>query len=258
MQKTNKSTLAGFLAFTFLCVGEVCWAEENLEGIIQLETEVTEEGAISQQVVSQLSEETRVLLEEYRMVRQQTDNLKKYNAELSGLIEAQEGEGVSIESQIDRAAVTERDIVPLMSELAATLGHFVALDLPFLSDERNKRVNGVRDVLKRSDISTSEKFRRIMEAYQIEGEYGRTMEAYRMDIDLGAGQRTVDVLRVGRVTLLYRTLDGTSAGFWDQLQKKWQPLPDGYEELLRKGFMIARKRAAPDMMKVPVAVTSFQ
>jgi hypothetical protein len=39
-------------------------------------------------------------------------------------------------------------------------------------------------MMTRADVTNAEKFRRIMEAYQIENDYGNTIEAYRANIEL--------------------------------------------------------------------------
>ncbi len=93
----------------------------------------------------------------------------------------------------------------------------------------------------------SEKYRRIVEAYQIEIEYGRTIEAYQGKVD----DKTVDFLRAGRVALLYQTLDGKQTGYWDADAKKWAQ-DDGYEDAIKAGLKVAKKQAAPDFIVVPV------
>jgi hypothetical protein len=240
------------VAGIFLISG-TAWGEDRLDDAIRLERGVTEEGAKSQKVVSRLSQETRDLLEQYRLARQKTDSLRVYNKALRELIDAQKVEATSIESQIDRAAAMEREIIPLMSEMVDVLERFKALDVPFLFDERTRRIEGLKNLLARSDVSTSEKFRQILEAYQIENEYGRTIEAYRSDIVFQDRTQTVDLLRVGRIALLYRTLDGLNVGYWSSTTKTWEELSDDYDDALRKGLSIARKQAVPDLLKVPVS-----
>jgi hypothetical protein len=126
----------------------------------------------------------------------------------------------------------------------------VELDLPFLQGERRKRVASLKETLGRADVSISEKYRRIFEAYQIENDYGRTLEAYQGEI-AGADARTVRFLRVGRVTLLYQTLDGEETGYWDAHQKAWVR-DDSYRRAVVKGFEVADKVGAPDLITAPI------
>src|SRR4029079_17177747 len=100
-----------------------------------------------------------------------------------------------------------------------TLEEFVALDIPFLPEERAKRIATLKKVLASGDISISEKYRRVLEAYQIEMEYGRTLDAYTGTLSEGASARTVQFIRLGRVSLIYQTLDGAETGYWDATRK---------------------------------------
>ena len=83
-------------------------------------------------------------------------------------------------------------------------------------------------MMSRADVTISEKYRRILEAYQVELDYGRTLEAYEGKLGSGDDARTVQFLRVGRVALLYQTLDGKETGYWDARQEELgrrRPLP---------------------------------
>jgi hypothetical protein len=64
-----------------------------------------------------------------------------------------------------------------MQNMLDTLARFVDLDVPFLLDERSKRVATLKEMMTRADVSVSEKYRRIVEAYVVEMD-GRTIEAY--------------------------------------------------------------------------------
>ena len=169
------------------------------------------------------------------------------------LLVSQQAELDSLRDQLDRVEIVTRDVTPLMLRMIGALEAFVELDIPFLMEERNGRVNELRKMMSRSDVSNSEKYRRIMEAYQIENEYGRTIEAYRATLDQGGRETTVDFLRVGRIALVYQTLDETEAGVWDQESRSWKPLdPDEYRSAIRQGLRIARKQSAPDLIQLPL------
>jgi len=119
--------------------------------------------------------------------------------------------------------------------------------VPFLIEERTNRVAQLKDIMSRADVSTSEKYRRIVEAYQIEMEYGRTLEAYQGKV----GDKTVDFLRAGRVSLMYQTLDGKETGYWDANEKAFKK-DESYGDALRAGLKVAKKQAAPDFIRVAV------
>ena len=94
----------------------------------------------------------------------------------------------------------------------------------------------------------AERYRRLLEAYQIELEYGRTMVSYKGKLEDG---READFVRVGRVTLLYRTADGEESGYWDAEQKKWV-VANEYNKAIESALLIATKESAPDLIMVPV------
>jgi hypothetical protein len=106
-------------------------------------------------------------------------------------------------------------------------------------------------MMKSADVTISEKYRRIVEAYQIEIEYGRTLEAYQGELGQGAEARTVRFLRIGRVALLYQTPDARETGYWDAGQKQWVT-DDSYRAAVKRGFAVADKVGAPDLLIAPV------
>jgi hypothetical protein len=95
-----------------------------------------------------------------------------------------------------------------------------------------------------------------MEAYQIENEYGRTIEAYRSTLAQGDKEITVDFLRVGRIALIYQSLDEAQAGAWSQESRSWEPLDGSFRSAIRDGLRIARKQIAPDLIRLPLPAPS--
>jgi hypothetical protein len=104
----------------------------------------------------------------------------------------------------------------------------------------------------RADVKTSEKFRQLMEAYQTENEYGRTIEAYRGPLEIDGRESTVDFLRFGRIALVYISLDEQNAGVWNQQTRSWEPVDPSLRSSIRTGLKIARRQSAPDMITLPI------
>jgi hypothetical protein len=201
----------------------------------------------AQQQVERLDDETRRAVAEYRAVVAETASLRRYNEQLATTLAAQVEEMQTLQRQLGEIETTAREIVPLLQKMLVTLEEFVKLDLPFLPEERAERIAGLKQMMTRADVSIAEKFRRIAEAYQVEMEYGRTLEAYQGRI----GDRTVEFLRAGRVSLMYRSLDGGETGYWDADAGQWVA-DNGYQGMVVAGLKIARKQAAPDLLTVPV------
>ncbi len=209
--------------------------------------------AEAQKEIEQVSDEAEKMLTEYRRTLQEIDSIRLYNDQLEDVVASQKVEISDLETQIKDIDNVERKLGPLMAQMIDVLERFVELDVPFLAEERSKRMAALRDMMKRSDVSLSEKYRRLMEAYQVENEYGRTIESYKGTLDAFGSSRTVDFLRVGRIALVYQTVDMEESGRWDPESKTWVVLDDGYRRSIRQGIRMANKRTAPDLVMVPVA-----
>ena len=196
------------------------------------------------------------MLEQYRSATRQTKTLLTYNDNLKALLNSQEAEKLSFEQQLEQIETTQREIVPLILNMQQSLAQFVELDLPFLPEERQQRIIRLKDMMTRADVTNAEKFRRIIEAYQIENDYGNTIEAYRANIELAGEISSVDFLRLGRVALYYQRLDGSETGYWNNTEKRWETLPAEYRNSIRQGLRIARKEAAPDLLTLPVSTAT--
>lgn len=228
------------------------WAADPLPDSIRLQAESGRNAAKSQQQVDQLHAEKQDLLEEYRSLNGELQSLQQYDDHLQKMVSAQDQKISSLQQQLDEIDVTHREVIPLMVRMVATLEQFIALDMPFLLEERRRRVINLKHLLDQPDSSVAEKYRRVMEAYQIEAEYGRSMEAYPGSLQLAGQPKTVDFLRVGRLGLIYRSLDGHDMGFWNPSSRTWQPLAEEYRRSVAQGFRMARKQVTPDLLKLPV------
>ena len=228
----------------------------SLSQAINTETATHADAAKSQSKINALDDRTRKMLERYRSTIRQTKTLLTYNAYLKDLLDSQETEKASLEQQLQEIEITQREIVPLILNMQSSLEQFVLLDLPFLPEERHQRITNLKNMMTRADVTNAEKFRRLIEAYQIENNYGNTIEAYRANIELNGKTSSVDFLRLGRIALYYQRLDGSETGFWNKSEKRWEPLANKYRNPIRQGLRIARKEAAPDLLTLPVSAAT--
>jgi hypothetical protein len=205
-----------------------------------------------QKNIDSIDTKTQSMVDEYRLTLRKIESTKIYNKQLLKLIKSQDLEKISVVKQIDSIKGTNAEIVPLMLNMVKTLDQLILVDTPFLPKERKDRVSGLNEMMNRADVSTSEKYRRILEAYQVENDYGKTIEAYRGSIENEGQVKSVDFLRIGRLLLMYQTLDGKNAGLWDNKKKSWTALGDEYKKSIRKGLRVARKQTPPNMLKLPV------
>jgi hypothetical protein len=225
---------------------------EILSDSLFVQNDSTIDSKGSQEKITDLSLETQELLGEYRLVLQQIDRLIAYNDYVERLITDQEEQIVDINRQLSDFALIERGIVPLMLESIETLDRFIDLDVPFLLEERKDRVNRLRVIMNESDITVSEKFRQIMDAYQIETSLGSDIEAYTGFLEIDGENRQVDFLRIGRTSLTYQTPDQNETGFWNKQTQQWEDLPRKYTDYVKEGLRIAKKQITPDLIQLPV------
>lgn len=227
-------------------------AADPLIEAIDNQVKANQSAAASQQSIDALRDQTQRMLDEYREALRQTEVLQAYNEHLRRMVESQRAEKVSLERQIKDVEVTRRDLVPLMLRMTETLQRFVQLDRPFLPEERSRRMAELDSLMGRADVSDAEKFRRLLEVYQIENEYGKTIEAYRAELKGDSNTRTVDFLRFGRIGLFYQTLDGRESGIWNNQTRGWETLPPDFHTPIHHGLAIARKERAPELL--PIAI----
>jgi hypothetical protein len=226
-------------------------APDKVQSVVGEQKGIDQAAAQSQQRINQLDDEAQRMVGQYRQVVAETESIKAYNQQLALQVKSQVEEMDSMTKQLAEIERTSREVLPMMQKMVDTLEQFVNLDLPFLPEERKGRVAGLKEMMGRADVTISEKYRRITEAYSIEMEYGRTIEAYEGKLGEGDTAKTVEFLRAGRISLLYQTLDGKETGYWDMDQKKWVE-DDDYRDAVKKGLRVAKKQGAPDLLIVPV------
>ena len=240
-----------------LCLLSVISASEmyaaSLDDVLGVRSSTTIEGAKSQAKIDEVTEQTRDLLQQFKTVMKVVDGLRVYNQQQRRLIQNQEDELSELEQSIDNATVIERQIGPLIEKMIGNLEKFVELDIPFLISERRERIEFLKDTLDRADVSVAEKFSQVLQAYQVENTYGTTIEAYTDVIELEGKSRQVDMLKWGRVSLVFQTPDAESTGVWNNEARQWVMLPDEFRTGVRDGLRIARKTQTADLVHLPVS-----
>jgi seryl-tRNA synthetase len=224
---------------------------QTLDKALAVQGEADRAAAASQKRINEIRDRTQDAASRYATALADSESLEKYNKQLDKQVTAQREEMASIESQLLQIETTNREVQPLMQRMVNTLERFVGLDVPFLIAERTRRVQTLQEIMPRADVTISEKYRRIIEAYQIELEYGRTLETYEGILGAGADARTVSFVRLGRVSLMYQTLDGAETAYWDAKNKAWV-VDNSYAEAVSEARRVAKKDGPPELLTVPV------
>ena len=251
MSSTKWTSRLVAIAASFALIAPVVGSTQSLNDVIDAEKRRTKLAQESQQRIDAVVGDTRKKEDQYKRLLKEIEGLQIYNTLLQRQIDGQALKKGELGDSINQVEVINRQIVPSMTRMIEGLTAFVELDVPFLIDERRDRIGKLDDLMAQPDVNVAEKFRKVTEAYQIENDYGRTIEAYSGILDIGGESRKVDFLRVGRVSLMYQTQDGVLSGVWDQSARRWEEA-DGYKNQIRAGLKIAKKQVAPDLLLLPV------
>ena len=223
-----------------------------LSQILETQTERTLIAQESQVRVDKVVTQTRSMEDQYRANLKEIDGLRIYNKLLELQIENQERVKVDLDQSIANVAIVNRQIVPVMTRMIDSLEQFISLDVPFLNQERTDRVEALKELMSRQDVTVAEKFRKVTEAYQIENDYGRTIETYKDTLDLDGAILELDFLRIGRIALMYQSVDGKISGAWNQDTQSWDDASSQRNQI-KLGLRIAKKQVPPDLVILPVA-----
>lgn len=206
----------------------------------------------SQARVDKLDDEARALREKRRGAQWRALQASAYAAQLEEEAAKEEKRRGELEAELTRIASTGSDLLPLMRRMVDELDAFVQADLPFLQEARRQRVADLRALLDDPQRGGSDKFRRVLEAYRTEVEYGHSLGAEEVDMACGEARGKAALVRVGRVGLYCLAADLRSGAYWDAGRKAWQPLDDDGVEQARRALTVARGEGPPELLVLPV------
>ena len=239
------------LLLSFLCIIEI-YSQEIVDTTIDLSVESSNLSIDAQEKIEELDEISKKVYFEYKDTLNEYKSLKNYDDQLSEIIDAQFKEITNINQQLDSLDDINIDILPLLKKMTDTLRKVVELDIPFLKDGRVQRVNSLDELLLRADITTAEKFRKVFEAYQIEADFGKTIENYPGYITLNNNQVAVDFFRLGRLGLFYRTPDGNETGFWNLESNNWSHEGSSLDTNIKAALDISNRQSPPNFITLPL------
>lgn len=241
-------TILPLLLSSLFAVAQTADVEDSLDVV----TETNSSAVTSQETIDRLSRETRGLLEEYRKLLDGTEYQAAYTRELEELETEQLKRFTELQEQIAQVRITQQRIVPLMRAMADALEKFVILDIPFHQEERLVAVLQLKQRLRQPDLTVSAKFRTLLEAYQLEQDYGNTVEAWRGPLQIGGEELSVQFLRIGRLAFYYQSLDGSTSGYWHNTSQQWQALDSRYNRGISQALRVAENLTAPQLMNLPL------
>lgn len=255
--KTSSRRMATVLSAAVVVVVSGGVLAQTVDQVIQADLRRLSLAQASQERINTVVEGTRSLADQYRAVNKEIDGLKVYNRLMTAQTNGQQATLDDIALSMDQVDVINRQIFPLMERMIDGLEQSIALDIPFLQEERSNRIDTLKEIMERSDVSVAEKFRKVMEAYQIENDYGTSSETYRQSLEIEGTIRDYNMLRIGRIGLYFQSDDSRITGAWNPEARTFVILGNEHRNEIRKGIRMAKDLIAPELLLLPVpAATS--
>jgi Trp operon repressor len=226
------------------------FADQSLEAVLAVGQSKVADAQKSQVRINKLQDETSDLIAKFKQVSKTIEGLRVYNAQLDKQLASQREIMAKLEESTAQVTVIQRQIQPLVLEMLDAIEQFVQLDAPYRKEDRLDRIAKVRSLIDSADVTVAEKFRQVLEIYSIESEYARKVDTYETTLNVGGQDLQVNIVAIGRVALMYQTMDGSLTGVWDTKAKQWVELDSGeYKNAVRT----AQKKAQNDIMLLPIA-----
>lgn len=251
--KYSSRQITGVAAAAAIVVAGSVFAQSvSVDQVLEADLRRLQLAQESQDRINQVVEGTRSLADDYRAINKEIDGLKVYNRLMTAQTNGQQATLDDIALSLDQVDNINRQIFPLMERMIDGLEQSIALDIPFLMEERRGRINELEAIMERSDVSVAEKFRKVMEAYQIEMDYGTSSEWYREELNVDGAVREYNMFRVGRIGLYFQSDDANITGWYNADSGSYELLGNEHRNEVRKGIRIARQLIAPELMLLPL------
>jgi hypothetical protein len=243
--------LAAIACIPLLCLGPGAGAADEIGEALEASMAAQRAARESQQRVNRLDDEANALREKAQQAQWQALQQSAYAEQLEKEAAVEEKRRGELEAELARVAATGTDLQPLMQRMVAELEAFVAADLPFLAEARRERVTALKALLADPGKRSTDKFRRVLEAYRTEVEYGYTLGVE--DVSTGCGQApgAASRVRVGRVALFCLAADGASGARWDRGAGRWAAVDGDTLEEIQRAARLARGEK-PELLVLPV------
>ena len=238
-----------FMHFCMVTALSLSLHSSDMESVLEVGRDNQQLSAKSQSLIDSTERQTDKIVNEWKAVSKQVEGLKLYNAQKRIQIQAQLDLMDKLDEQLVQVVVMQRQIPPLAQKMLDSLESFISLDTPFRKEERQNRIDLVRSSLAKPKVTASEQVRQVLEAYNIEAEYGRKIDTYESSLNDGT---VVNILVIGRIGMFYQTKDEQSSGRWNNETGQWDELPGSYRKPIRDGIRMAKKLAPTDMLMMPI------
>ena len=231
---------------------------QGLDRAIATGEQATRRAEQVQQQINQLDDERSDMVGEFRTLLQRKTAAELYARQQEAAVESQEREIASLTDQLSRVDEITSQTVPMLETLIDDLDAFIEADLPFRLEERKERIARLREYLVDPNVSVTERYRQIMDAYTAEMEVGRKTDTWKETISVDDKDVTVDMVLFGRVALVYMDPTGRYAKRYDRETSSWVDLESKYKAEIDKAIRIIQGKRTQDVMYVPATKLAVQ
>ncbi|WP_421792322.1 DUF3450 domain-containing protein [Hyphobacterium sp.] len=252
-----KKWLCTSVAAAVLSVGGAGVANAQIQQALSTGAQSTQDGASTQSQIDSIDDQRTDAELEYRALLQQIESQRLYVAQQEVFIQSQDNEIASLQLQIDSVGNIQRDLIPMLREMVDNLREFVELDLPFQQEDRLAEIDELYDLIDDPEVSAAEKYRVILNRYEIEASYGRGLRTYSEDTIVDDSDVTYEYLQVGRTVLIRQNPDESLSMLYRD-GSGWMDVPASFNNDVQRAFRIAREVTTPEVFTVPLPGSEAQ
>ncbi len=250
MKRTSKQlALAAAIAVAFAATAAHTQDAAQLSDTVKKTVETHQQTQKKQQ---EWANEQADLSARLRSARAQVDFFDKKKALEEKEVAALDKGVAELERRMVESVRLNDSLLDTLNAVVTRLEGFVEGDLPFLLTERRARIAGVKDALARPDYTGAEKLRRVLEALQVEANYGNVAEVYQEKIVVNDEEVFADMVRIGRVSVYWLTPDGKRVGEYDRGQGKWVELDHKYAHTINETREMALRLRSVEVVSLPL------
>ncbi|SDZ77827.1 Protein of unknown function [Desulfuromusa kysingii] len=237
--------------FPLLCLLLMVSTVRAEKGVEELAFDVLRNQQAIQELTEEWSRDEKKMVAEIEQLRAQLNRLQVQSGQVEQALLVEEERIAQQRHRLVEAQKLRDGLHGWLLDVAQRCATGGEQSLPFLAGEREQRQADLEAVLQDPYTPLYEKFRRVFEVLLVETEYGYSNEVYRDNIVLEGRDVQVDLLRIGRTALFFRTPDGTESGYYDPSTQSYELFPDASVDL-SAAFALVRRETAAKMVFLPV------
>lgn len=250
MSNTMKWIRTSLLAGAVATAG-AAHAQSPLDQALQVARQSTQEGAQAQEQINDVADQADDLERQYLALQSQIQDQEVFIEQQEVFLQSQDVEISELNRQLERVDTLEAELMPMLLEMAVALEDFIAQDLPFQMELRQSRLDNIRSLLGDATVSPAETYRVILNAYEIESSYGRSLRVYEDNVDIGGQTQRVKYLQLGR-TAVIRSVPNGGNQIRTKDNQEWRDLPGSFASNVQRAIRIGEEVTTPEVFIAPL------